>query len=207
VQKQQILEQFPLLNDKRHLSWTGDPGEVVRELRSRLGVVEGGSSQHRATPDPGHGLPPRVPKIRKQFTQRDRDLFLRNAFTVVRQHFRDGLEALSREYGEVDTDFADVHSFKFVCTVYVRGEVGERCKIWLGGLMSTDSIAYSSGPFTIDRDNSLNDWLAVDDDERELGLRPSGMWLGRGEDHAEGKLLSPEQAGEYLWDRFTESLS
>ncbi len=74
--------------------------------------------------------------------QRDKDLFLRNSFVVVKTYFQNALQELSHQYQEVETDFAEVHNFKFLSTIYVRGEVANKCKIWIGGLSSSDSIAY-----------------------------------------------------------------
>jgi len=203
--KKALLSQFPLLEDKRYLPWDGGLGGIVAALLSRLkrnggtGHGQGGAGR----PGPGMRIP--LPKIRKQFSQRDRDLFLRNAFAVVRGYFQNALRELERNYEEVETDFADVHRFKFLATVYVRGQVANRCKIWLGGLNSADSIAYQEGKVSIDRDNSLNDMMSVTDDEEALGLHPSGMWFG-GHRNAEDELLSAEEAAEYLWGRFTDRL-
>ena len=52
-----------------------------------------------------------------------------------------------RHYQEVETDFAEVHNFKFISTIYLNGEVSNKCKIWIGGLSSSDSIAYQAGQF------------------------------------------------------------
>ena len=43
-------------------------------------------------------------------------------------------------------------------------EIKNRCKIWLGGLYRSDSIAYHEGESHIDSDSSMNDWLSVTDD-------------------------------------------
>jgi hypothetical protein len=203
--QQEILAQFPLLNDKRYLPWDGDLHAIVSALLSRLkrsassdqGVATG------AARGPGLRIP--LPKIKKQFSQRDRDVFVRGAFSVIKSYFQDALQELERSYQEVQTDFAEVHGQKFLSTVYLRGEVANRCKIWIGGLISTDSIAYQEGEFSIDTDNSLNDSLSVTDDGESLGLRPSGMWFG-GQKYAKDEPFSAERAAEYLWSRFTDKL-
>ena len=100
----------------------------------------------------------------------------------------------------------EVHNFKFLATIYLRGEVANKCKIWIGGLSSSDSIAYQSGQsVTIEGDNSFNDMLSVADDEHSLGFSPSSMWIvGRQNDREQ--LLTTERVAEYLWRRFTENL-
>jgi hypothetical protein len=203
-EKKQILKQFPLLNDKRYLPWDGDIRNIVNALLSRLRPEDtSGSSQAKVAPTLGLRVP--LPKIKKQFSQRDKDLFLRNSFVVVKDYFQSALQELSRQYQEVETDFVEVHNFKFIATIYVRGEVANKCKIWIGGLSSSDSIAYHAGLFAIEGDNSFSDMLSVADDKQSLGFQPSGMWL-RGKQTESEKLLTAEGAGEYLWRRFTENL-
>jgi hypothetical protein len=176
-EQQDILAKFPLLNDKRYLPWGVDLREIVRALRARLGRSEGMHGESLGdVRTPGLRIP--LPNIQKQFSQQDKDMFLRNAFVVVRGYFQKALQELERSYQGVETDFAEVHNFKFLCTIYVRGDVAKRCKIWIGGLSSSDSIAYLEGRHITDSDNSLNDMLQVEDDGQSLGFKPSGMWFG-----------------------------
>lgn len=204
-EKRQILSQFPLLNDKRYLPWDGDLRSIVNALLLRLRHEEIAAPGKLSTTPHALGLHIPLPKIKKQFSQRDKDLFLRNSFTVIKGYFQNALQELSRQYQEVETDFAEVHNFKFLATIYVRGEIANRCKIWIGGFAFSDSIAYQSGQFNIESDNSYNDMLSVTDDKQSLGFRPSGMWLGS-QQHSRDELLTVERAAEYLWYRFTDNL-
>jgi hypothetical protein len=204
-EKQQILRQFPLLNDKRYLPWDGDLRSIVKALMSRLRPDEVSASGSFSTSTPALGLRVPLPKIKKQFSQRDRDIFLRNSFIVVKGYFQNALQELSRHYQEVETDFAEIHNFKFIATIYVRGEVANKCKIWIGGLSTSDSIAYQAGQFAIEGDNSFNDMLSVADDKQSLGFRPSGMWFGSQQNDRES-ILTAESTAEYLWRRFTDNL-
>jgi len=204
-EKTQILRHFPLLNDKRFLPWDGDYLNVVKALLSRLrpeeNITYGQISE--IAPTLGSRFP--LPKIKKQFTQRDKDIFLRNSFVVVKEYFQDALKEISLQYQEIEIDFAEVHNFKFLATIYIRGEVANRCKIWIGGLSSSDSITYLDGKFTIESDNSFNDCLFVTDDKNSLGLKPSGMWFGSTQYDRE-QTLTAEQGAEYLWKKFTNNL-
>ncbi len=201
-EKKQILEKFPLLNDKRYLPWDGDLRGIIKALSDRLHSGEG---ELNANPTPSPGLRIPIPKIAKKFTQRDKDLFLRNAFTIVKGYFQNALQELDHHYQEVEIDFAEVHNFKFISTIYVNGKMSNKCKIWIGGLGSSDSIAYQAGQFNIDSDNSYNDMLSVSNDKQSIGFKPSGMRLG-GQINSGDQLLTAEQAAEYLWKGFTESL-
>ena len=204
-EKEEILEKFPLVNDKRYLPWDGDLREIVSALRSRLGpsVDKSHKEATGAVRAPGLRIP--LPEIKKQFTQRDKDLFLRNAFPIVKDYFQKALQELEGNYQEVQTDFAEVHTFKFISTIYLRGEVANRCKIWLGGFSSSDSIAYQAGKFSIDSDNSVNDYLSISDDEQSLGFLSSGMGFLSNRNN-ENEHMSAQQAAEYLWKRFTDNL-
>jgi hypothetical protein len=206
-QQAQILAKYPLLNDKRFLPWDGDIRGIVKALKTRLASTKTSDpNQDSSTAKPPLGLRVPLPKIKKRFSQRDKDLFLRNSFVVVKDYFQNALHELNEHYKEVETDFAEVHNFKFIATIYVQGEIASKCKIWIGGHSSSDSIAYQSGQFNSDSDNSYNDMLSVDDDKESLGFRPSGMWFG-GQQYDRDKLLSAERTAEYLWLRFTDSLS
>lgn len=201
-----ILDQYPLLNDKRYLPWDGDLRKIVEEVLVRLGRRgEFHKTDSVESPVRSVGLRIPLPEIRKQFTQLEKDRFLRKSFGVVREYFRKGLMELERHYQEVQTDFLRAHEFKFLCTLYVRGEVGSRCKIWIDGFTSSDAIAYQSGKFGIDSDNSYNDMLNVSDDEHSLGFRMSNMWVGS-QEYSENDLLTADQVSEYLWRKFTNTL-
>ncbi len=204
-EKGQILAQFPLLNDKRYLPWDGDLRGIVSALLSRLGRDKDIFSGPPSGSKPSLGLKIPLPKIKKQFSQRDKDMFLRNAFAAIKGYFQNALQELGQHYHEVETDFADVHNFKFIATIYLRGEVANKCKIWIGGFTSSDSIAYQAGQFNIDSDNSYNDMLSVTDNKQSLGFQPSGAFFG-GRQYAEGEILTAEQSAEYLWRRFTDNL-
>ena len=101
--------------------------------------------------------------------------------------------------------FDEMSTSKPVATVFLNGDAANRCKIWIGGLGSQDSIGYYAGPTIPDRENSFNDILTVLDGSEVLAMTPSGMWTGR-TSSAEKSELSPEETAEYLWHRFVEPL-
>jgi hypothetical protein len=202
----EVLAKYPLLNDKRYLPWDGDLRKIVEALLSRLHGP--GEQSERLTPQQSRkniGLKVPLPKIKKKLTQRDKDLFLREAFGTVKTYFKNALAELENQYQEVKTDFMEIHNFKFVATIYVRGEIGSRCKIWLGGPTSSNSIAYQRGEFSNESDNSFNDILSVADNEETLGFTGS-LWSGAYRD-SPNQVLNAEQAAEHLWRRFTENLA
>ena len=154
-----------------------------------------------------------MPKLKKSFTQREKDVFARKAFDTIREYFEQGLKQLQEHDPDVQIDFEPVHRSKFLCHVYVKGEPLNRCKIWLGGWThhgSEDQICYYEGHnVSRDHDNSTSDIFSVTTDGHQLGLDATsgiafrGSWgIGNQE-----RLLSAERAAEMLWERFIKRLS
>lgn len=196
-----IVHRFTLLNDKNYLQWNGNPAEVADALQARLRESqEEGATGKSGTSNPD--IP--VPKVKRRVTQREKDQFVKRAFGEVLSYFKEGLAKLESHHEGIEADLDEVHKFKFVCKIYLDGEIAAECKVWLGGMRGND-IAYVDGRgIDINNDNSYSDWLSVDDDESEAFLNPSGM--GVVGDSDEEKITSGESAARYLWRRFTANL-
>jgi len=70
------------------------------------------------------------------------------------------LKRLEASDPDIESDFLPVHRYKFACKVYVKGEVANQCKIWLGGWTGAagDQISYSAGRhIDLNNDNSIKD--------------------------------------------------
>ena len=206
-QRKGILETFPILNDKLFLRWESDPAPVVDALRSRLGKAESGHAEVGEKQTTGTATIP-MPQIRKQFSQQDKDRYLRESFQEVRAYFEEGARRLRTHDATLEMVIERIHERKFVCNIYQDGGIVNRCKIWIGGPLATDAISYLEGHhLDIDNDNSCNDWLTVEATRTELALRRSSMGLvyRAGGDFAD--LLNAREAAEYLWLRATERLA
>jgi hypothetical protein len=154
-----------------------------------------------------------MPKVKKSFSQREKDVFARQAFETVRAYFEQGLKLLDQNDPDVEIEFDPVHRSKFLCRVYVKGEPLNTCKIWLGGWThhgSDDHICYYEGrQVSRDRDDATNDMLSVATDGHQLGLEGLGFGGGFGGAWNRGdeeRLLSAEGAAELLWQRFIKRL-
>ena len=202
--REKILMEFPLINDKLYLSWEGSPEPVVKAARTRL--LE--SITDKLAPDQPHqydvpieNIP--LPKLRKRFSQRDKDLFMREVFSILKDYFQQALTRLESQYTEVETDFAMIHAQKFIATIYLRGEIKNQCKIWISGMLGSGGIAYSEGRINIDTDNSYNELISVEDDGFDLKLR---FMIGMMFQTQQLNLFDPSKAAELLWKRFSASL-
>lgn len=145
-----------------------------------------------------------LPKIKRDFTQLDKDRFLKEAFTFMVEFFRKGVETLSHMGNGIDAEFTEVGPLKFTAKVYMNGQVASQCKIWMGGGHSSGSVYYSESFHDIHSDNCYNDWLAVEDDGFHLYFKASNMGFHR--DGLSDKPLDRQLAAQYLWQRFISPL-
>ncbi len=201
--KTEIINKLPLLNDKKHLLWDGNPESIVTALNARLKNFPITSTKTNA--QPVHETPRNVhlPKLRKSFSQHDRDSFLKRTFDIIRSYFKHALNQLNVHYNEVDIEYVDVHALKFIAKLYVNGELRNQCKVWIGDLSSADSIGYSERGFDINNDNSYNDILSIENDGFQLYLK---FLVGHSFLQENPEKLIPERAAEKLWERFSSSL-
>ncbi|MCB2160680.1 toll/interleukin-1 receptor domain-containing protein [bacterium] len=202
--RDRILTQYPLLNDKMYLPWEGKAEPIITAIIDRINIV-GKVSTEKENDRSHSNISKRVslPRIKKEFSDRDRALFLKGAFNEVKGFFQRALIQLNREYTEIDTDFSEVNPFKFISTVYLRGNKICQCKIWIGGAILSGGIAYSEGWINIDQDNSYNELMAVVDDGYNLYLRFS---MGALYQLPEKSEHDPISAAELLWSRFITPL-
>jgi hypothetical protein len=204
---QEMQDEFALINDKLFLRWNDNVDEIVQAMLARLGrgseTVQSIDQNRENRFEHEFDVP--IPQIKRRFTQRDKDQFVRRSFNVVKEYFRQGLDKLEAHHEDIETDFYEVHQTKFFATVYRYGDIANRCKIWVGGHGSSDSIAYYEGRTISDIDNTLNDFLSLDESKEELVFAPSGMWFGMPKELRKDSLVA-EEVAEYLWRRFMEKL-
>jgi hypothetical protein len=144
-----------------------------------------------------------VPDVRVPASDLDKRTFLREGFATIATYFEAGAEQLdSHEHVNVTIDRIDTRTF--VAEAFVRGQRRSRCKVWIGGMMSENSIAYAEGPASVGRGNSMNDFVTVDDDRGALAFRASGM--GFGSMAEPGTRLDAKEAAAYFWRRFIRPL-
>ena len=200
-----IFQKYPILNDKFYLTWENDSQKIIDALKIRLGRTNNiFKDDNSVMVEPNYDIP--IPKIPKEFSQLDKDRFTRNTFDVIKKYFNEALDKLKKRYSNLDSELVEISNFKFVCSIYQNGGLLNKCKIWIGGPLSENSIAYSEGSSGYENDSSFNDWLTVNDDGFKLGLEASGFSMNINNDK-EGKLLSSEEAAKHLWVRFTNRLT
>ncbi|MEJ2093191.1 MAG: TIR domain-containing protein [Syntrophobacterales bacterium] len=143
-----------------------------------------------------------TPKLKKSFTDKDKNQFLRNSFEMIVGLIEESLKKTNKEYPQLEFDFDRVSTRKSIFTIYDSGNELTRFKLWISGSIGSDSIRFSYGR-VIEDDNSYNESFSIEENDVELKLKPLGM-LSHGSDR--DKSMSPEEVNEYLlkiiWERF-----
>ena len=134
-------------------------------------------------------------------TDRDKDLYLKDAFEAAASLFQRNLEGLEADDPRVETDFDRVDSQSFISTVYADGRKLGSCRVYTGAQHFGASICLS---FDATSRNGMNEWLSLETAEAGVGFKAGGM--------AEyglkpPSLLDQSAAAEYLWDLFVRHVS
>jgi TIR domain len=162
--------------------------------------ISGGTSQENSSEKPRSSNL----RIKKNYSERDKDEFLEVAFEYIANFFEGSLQELECRNTPISTKFKRIDANHFTATIYMNGKVASECRIWLGGRTGfAGGIAYSSNASS--NDNSLNESMSVNEDGYSLFLSPMGMaMLGRRSNQKE--LLSQQGAAEYFWEILIQRL-
>ncbi len=135
--------------------------------------------------------------IKKEFTDRDRDLACKDGFDYLARYFENSLDELKNRNSELETDYRQRDMDSFECSVYLNGKRVCHCGIWRSGQSGGfGDICYSQGGIT---HNSCNESMSVSDDGSMLGFK---ALMGQSRD----QLMTNEGMAEYFWDQFFQPL-
>ena len=139
-------------------------------------------------------------RLRKTFTDADRDRFLDDGFEYMARLFENSLAELEKRNHGIEGRFKRLDSTHFTAVIYESGAARCQCTINLGGHFGR-GISYSN---TVGgSDNGFNEMFSVEHDEQHLYLKPMGMWSIGGDRDTQ---LSAEGAAEYFWSMLIEPL-
>lgn len=175
--------------------------DVVRQLRAALPkpaqTQSPGTAAARAQPAPSDGPRSSNLRIRKEFTEADKDGFLDEAFEYMARFFESSLAELQQRHEGLQTKFKRIDGRTFTAAIYQHGKAAGRCAVRLGGSRGFGGgITYSHDDSATG--NSYNESLSVEAAEQALLLRPMGMasaWAG-----GEKGRLTFDGAAEYYWE-------
>lgn len=145
-------------------------------------------------------------RLRQQFTDRDRDRYLKETFNYVARFFENSLSKLQQRNPGIEGEFHKIDANSFEATIYRDGKKRRKFGIWIdtGGRSFGDGIYYADGGVgTRGGGISYNDQLTAHDDGYIQYLTTiASIALGGGHEQK----LSQQGAAEHFWDLFIRDL-
>lgn len=142
-------------------------------------------------------------RIKKDFTDQDRDTFLEDSYEYVANFFEGSLAELQARNPGITGKFRRVTANHFTAEIYRHGKSISACGIRLAAFFSKKQIVFSHDP---NATNSMNEAVDVDDDGHTLFLKATGFshMIGGRENGKEQ--LTQQGAAELLWGLLIEPL-
>jgi hypothetical protein len=140
-------------------------------------------------------------RLKKDFSELERDRFLRESFEYMSRFFEGSLKELETRNDGINTSFHRVDGNTFTATIYRSGKKISECSVHTGsGGFGKDGIAFSfeSGS----RGQSMNESLSVEADDQSMFLTSMGMFSHQGRKEQ----LSQEGGAELFWKMLVERL-
>lgn len=141
-------------------------------------------------------------RLKKEFTDRDKDSFLVEAFEYIAKYFEGSLQELKTRNSDFDIDFRRVHANRFTATIYHKGKEASKCNIWLSDdstFMNGINYSFGNNP-----GNSINESLNVENDGYTMFLK-SMMGFHTYMQDKEPKMTF-EGGAEFYWSKLIERL-
>jgi hypothetical protein len=140
-------------------------------------------------------------RIKKTFTQREKDKFERDAYEYIEKYFENSLTELEARNSNIETEFRRIDADQFTASAYVNGTDASSCVIRFQGRGGFGGgITYSYGKPT--NGGGMNESLSVGDDSHTLYLKAIGFNI-RSDRNAQ---LTLEGAAEAYWEMFMSNL-
>jgi hypothetical protein len=133
-------------------------------------------------------------RIKKTFTDRERDQARVDVFEYVSGYFENSLQELTKRNDGIETEFRRLDANSFEASIYVQGKRKCKCGIWIGNSAMGGDVFFSHAGVSR---NSYNESMNLSDDGYSLGFKPLGMVFRGG---GENQLLSNEGVAEYFWE-------
>lgn len=188
---------------------------AVKELEQKHKLASekqaGAASRSTASPQPGWTeavsetlAGPRSSNLRvkKEFTDLDRDRFRHEGFEFVARFFENSMQELVKRNPGIDQRFQRVDATHFTAALYRNGQkVCKGSASIASGSFGSESIEYAMDDNP--RHGGMNEAVSVKADDQTLYFQALGMQsYGR----REKEKLSPQGAAELFWDLFIQPL-
>lgn len=137
-------------------------------------------------------------RVKKEFSDKDRDDFLREAFEFICRFFKNSIDAIGERNPDVTGTFDQIDSRRMAGILYRNGKKIAEGSVRLGSGFGK-GIAFSQDASA--NSNSANEILNLESDDQAIYLKPMGLGWGGGRE----KHLTHEGAAEYLWELFIKN--
>lgn len=134
-------------------------------------------------------------RIKRIFSQLDRDQFITESFEFVANLFEGSLEEIKARNPELETNFRRIDADTFSAAIYRNGLKITSCRVRLGGMWKQRGIMYSVNDS--EEGSGYNEMLTVTEDGYSLLLAPQLGFLQLGQGQTSN--LTQRGGGEYLW--------
>jgi hypothetical protein len=140
-------------------------------------------------------------RLKKTFSDADRDRFLDESFEYLAKFFENSLDELQERNSSIETRFRRIDANTFTAGAYRNGQLVARCRIFLGSPIAERGIAYSHDD--TGRSNSFNESFSPVADDQGLALQSIGFAPSM---RCENRRFSMEGAAEAYWSLLIEPL-
>lgn len=137
---------------------------------------------------------------RKEFSDKDRNTFLRDSLDTVVTYFQQGLKLLRKHDPNIETGFEAVTRQKYQFEIFRAGGRKTRCQVWISKQGSQKNISYRDLDSDTNDDTSMYEWIHTADDGFTMYL--TGL-MGKFGTNLYASNLTSEEAATILWERFT----
>jgi hypothetical protein len=137
-------------------------------------------------------------RLRKTFTDFDKDQFAHDSFDFMRRFFENSLIELEARNPGIQGTLRRVSDVRFTASIYREGKVASECAIAIGESFDRNSITYSGRISS----NGYNEALSVEVDDQAIYFKTlmGAHYSGR------ANKLSQEGAAEFFWGQLLERL-
>jgi hypothetical protein len=142
-------------------------------------------------------------RVKKDFTDQDRDTFLEQTYEYIANFFEGSLAELQARNPGITGKLRRVTANHFTAEIYRLGKSVGACGIRLGAFFGGKQITFSDDPSAT---NSMNEAVDVEDDGHTLFLKATGYSrMGGGHGHGSSQ-LTQQGAAELFWALLIEPL-
>lgn len=169
------------------------PGNSIEQ-----GLFQGAPSTSATRSAPADVIRSSNLRLRKTFTDFDKDQFAHDSFDYMRRFFENSLIELEARNPGIQGTLRRVSDVRFTASIYREGKVAAECAIAIGESFDRNSITYSGQISS----NGYNEALSIEVDDQAIYFKTlmGAHYSGR------ANKLSQEGAAEFFWAQLLERL-